>query len=604
MSLGFIPFDVFFHLASFLNLDDIVHVCLTCPRLTLFLDESTICRKVIQTHVPTSREARLANAGAITYNQAVRLVYQRHQAFFYATPLSAWVAGQGTSFLCRQGVICVLHEDTLQLSYTHSRSGGYEISLKAILGYHVGRRHLKPQFSLLYLNDNIVTICYQDTTFGNLDARSLLAIDIRRHIPHHERLIRMIPIGNQRRLFVRHTSSFLCWGTRSGEGSSIHEWVIRITPMDPQAKEINEYSLPDFHGKDIGSTVAFEIHDGYFYALSNRTTFEVEEIDWTSFYVCVRFSLQMKKPLGLLVERTNLWRRQHTEGPIIDSWTNLSIQRDECTDKLFIVEGRREWRNGASGHARSFYATMVDPHNFVTDNGEAHPFPAKDPLVGLISPADNPHYAPEETRAPWQVHSEPQHGLDTVFPLSQTKFGAYNFASDIFIDVVEDRQCCVDPSTSCLRLRIGSRKPAPLWYNSSVVTDKGHLVDECAGVSLSDDQRTYRYAPIQYWPPPASHCPCSQRLHKLISPEDGTPVRNSIIKGALDEYSFVYMTQPRKSYDARDEVPGTVVVVNFCPDIPTKLGSNGRVEVANGDVCPSEWFWRRGRGEHCAKGEC
>jgi hypothetical protein len=37
--------------------------------------------------------------------------------------------------------------------------------------------------------------------------------------------------------------------------------------------------LPDMVGSEISSTICFEFHNEYFYALFNQASFEVEEID-------------------------------------------------------------------------------------------------------------------------------------------------------------------------------------------------------------------------------------------------------------------------------------------------------------------------------------
>jgi hypothetical protein len=95
---------------------------------------------------------------------------------------------------------------------------------------------------------------------------------------------------------VRHTESFLYFGTHSGTGThGHHEWRIQGISLDQKPAsppDTKPLQLKDFVGSDIGSTVAFEIHDGYFYAPSNQTSFDVEEVDWTSFYYCIRFRLK------------------------------------------------------------------------------------------------------------------------------------------------------------------------------------------------------------------------------------------------------------------------------------------------------------------------
>jgi len=40
--------------------------------------------------------------------------------------------------------------------------------------------------------------------------------------------------------------------------------------------------LVDFFGSELGSTVCSGIHNSYFYAVSNQTSLEVEEVDWAS----------------------------------------------------------------------------------------------------------------------------------------------------------------------------------------------------------------------------------------------------------------------------------------------------------------------------------
>ena len=124
-----------------------------------------------------------------------------------------------------------------------------------------------------------------------------------------------------------------------------------------------QIQLRKFFGTDIGQTIAFEIIDGYFYAVSNQSTYEDEEIDWTSYYHCYRFPLRTEDH-GIL-QHKRIWRRQHREGPINDCWTSISIHKHETTGIATIVEARREWVGGTSTHTRTFY---VEPLTF--DDGD------------------------------------------------------------------------------------------------------------------------------------------------------------------------------------------------------------------------------------------
>lgn len=125
----------------------------------------------------------------------------------------------------------------------------------------------------------------------------------------------------------------------------------------PTPRVMAQIQLKNFFGTDIGQTVAFEIIDGYFYAVSNQSTYEVEEIDWTSYYHCYRFPLGTEDHGKLQHKR--IWRRQHREGPINDCWTSVSIHKDEKTGVVTIVEARREWIGGTSTQTRTFYFELL-----------------------------------------------------------------------------------------------------------------------------------------------------------------------------------------------------------------------------------------------------
>ena len=77
------------------------------------------------------------------------------------------------------------------------------------------------------------------------------------------------------------------------------------------------------------------------------------------FYYYIRFYL--KQPFKNALEiNARIYRRQHAEDPINDSWTNLSLQVDESTNHLVIVESRREWLDGASKQYGTFYTQNIN----------------------------------------------------------------------------------------------------------------------------------------------------------------------------------------------------------------------------------------------------
>lgn len=579
-------------------------------------------------------------------------MYERRTAFANAYPFSARIVGHGNSFLYRQGILCVLYGSLIRISDIHSASESLEFNLHSFLR---PRHALVPNeltCSLLYYSDGILSVHLEPKE--NRNPGYIFAIGIQSgNAEHGVRLIKEIPLESKNKLFTRHTSSILYYGTHPSD-----DWEIRAESLDPSINVPEApLQLEEFYGSDLGITVAFEIHDGYFYALSNQICFELEELDWTSFYHCVRFPLD--KPSREHLEfNQNIYRRQHAEGPIHDSWTDLSIQVDERTNEPIIVEARREWQMGTSKQVRAFYMSKID---FGDKGANKNALPEDDPFSALVGPNNKPHYAPWKERKAWNVHPEfgPECVSQRSFVLSRTKLRAYAYSSSCFVDLVEDDRCCSDSPIPCLRLRVGSRRPAPEDYihaprggfGSSIASSSKAPVgspptDDDSVEDLDDDDvlkvKSYRHSEIKMWPPPAARCPCSRRLHNIISPPDANRMASRQITGFVDERSLVYMVKYGRSYGAEDDLVGTIVVVDFSRDlrnpissrrqeqgqqqqVPYQSKAGGKAPVAvpqfNGSdtnahvdaqssaspKCPNlnlEWHWTPGQTQRCRRGEC
>ena len=348
-----------------------------------------------QSTAPHSEEAQLARSGSITYGKAVERLYDRRNALSNAYPFSARIVGHGTDFLCLQGVLCILRGNSILIADLYSTSDTYEINLGSILGMFSRKRSEEPKLSLLYYSNGIITIQYERN-----DQRSggrILVLDAKSDTPEDERMIRDIALESNHKLFARHTSTFLCYGTHTGNtADGGHEWELRCVSLRPEVKPSfsQPLQLVDFFGSDIGSTVAFEVHNDHFYALANQTSLETYESDRTSFYHCIRFPLARCDNATLEVNR-RIYRRQHAEGPIHDSWTDLSIQLDERTNKAVIVESRREWRRGSSSQFRTFYTSEITfPRRCSLE------FKNESPSHSALSSADNPMlFSDDESRS-------------------------------------------------------------------------------------------------------------------------------------------------------------------------------------------------------------
>ncbi|KAF2740150.1 hypothetical protein EJ04DRAFT_425495 [Polyplosphaeria fusca] len=631
VTLDRLPFDVLFNIASYINLEDTLNLSHSCQQLKLLLGEGTLCRKLIEAgsiqplaHHPYSKEARQAQNQEITYTRAVQSIYERRHAFSNAFPFSARIIGQGTTFVYRQGVLCLLLGNIVRISDLHASTDYVDIDLHSLIHLTSSESSAEAaegvKVSLLYYYDGVLSVHYEKKRRPN-DSR-ILALRTTPHISDEERLVREISLEASSKLFVRHTERYLYCGTYTAMGDhGHHEWEIRGFSLDPQYPLpcVRPVQLEEFFGTDIGSTVTFDIHEGFFYAISNQTSFDVEELDWTSFYHCVRFPLDNPVYDAVQVD-TRVYRRQHAEGPIHDSWTDLTLQVDESTNKSLIVESRREWQNGSSRQLRTFYISNLEA--FIPSETDSSsdidlttaesssappPLPPNNMYTHLVDNTNNPHYAPLQPRCRYNFHEEFGPGCRTTrsFAFTKTKFRAYNYSCSSFLDLVEDDRCCNDlMGGRCLRIRVGARRVAPRdWTPPDNITSSK---DKSANPFIvEDDPVFYRHSNIKIWPPPASNCPCSKRLHKILNPPlSSGSEHNRSITGVVDERSLVYLVKPLISYTSDDSDPiGTLVVVHFNqedPSTPTSGSSNGRA-TCHDDSNPSHWRWESGT---CHKGEC
>ncbi|KAF1836287.1 hypothetical protein BDW02DRAFT_244595 [Decorospora gaudefroyi] len=620
-SLDRLPFDLLFCIASDLNLEDIVHLGQTCRQLRALLEERTLCRRTVEISYPHTEEARLAQRKQTTYKEAFQAIYDRKHALSTAYPFSARILGYGTTFLYRQSTICVLDGEMVRVSDVHTQSDTVLLDLTAIL------RPILPSASALSENLEVRLLNYADKILavhttqrsGSRD-NCIVAINTTADPPKGGRIITVVPLAAFSKLFVRHNARYLYYGTHTGTGGDgHHKWEIDGVSLNkeyPLPERERSLLLDDFHGSDIGSTVAFDIHNDYFYAVSNQGTFEVEEIDYTSFYHVVRFPLN--RPLSDAVEKDErLYRRQHRQGPIHDSWTDLTLQLGERTNETVIVESRREWAQASSRQSRTFYITRLEFDNQIGSpmaSTDGPLLPENDPYLPLLDSSNDPHWKETPDLYSWSQHPEfpKTETSPRSFILARTKFRAYSYSCTSFLDLVEDDRCCNDPSQPpCFRLRVGSRRE--LGLDVSQTNSKGKARANDTESTFMDDKTQYQYSPIRMWPPPASVCPCSKRLHGILNPplpSGGQPHSRSVT-GVLDERCFVFMVKAGRSYGSSDDnTLGTIVVVDFSRsqqhlDNSASSASMSRCDSKmEDDFSPASWEWVPGLEKRCRAGTC
>lgn len=408
------------------------------------------------------------------------------------------------------------------------------------------------------------------------------------------RILLAYELPSTEKIFVRHNSKFLYYGTYSEEDFHGHKkWVLRGYCFEKEEWFKQRVFLGDLNGSELGSTICFEIYDGYFYALSNQTNYEVEEVDWTSFYHCVRFPVG--SPSKSSLEKTaldeHMWRRQHREGPIDDRWANLALKVDEATGELKIIESRREFLFGAGRSQRTFYTTklvfpkkstneVVDSQPLYTtttnlnlsgssssigfdelslSNGtfEKHTLAAltNDRLALTLKPSDNPHWLPPQTRFPRNVHP----GDDGYYIFSQTYLRYYNFSAKTFLDLVDDPPSA-NLTSQRLRLRVGSRKLDPPAKDCNGILVR-EATDPVTGEILYGLNDRYTARPVEFWPPEPKDPwgPEDKRLEELYTLMN-PPNHWGHVEVTGDDRSFLYATGGKDQLRA-------FIFVNFDPAV-------------------------------------
>ncbi|KAH0545169.1 hypothetical protein FGG08_000781 [Glutinoglossum americanum] len=552
LTLEGLPYDVLFGIVQYLDFDDFFNLRKQSKQMRSLLSEETICRKVLETRVRHTSEAKLSKetgSRKIGYQEALDRVHARREALALARPVSASLLGYGATYLYQQGVLCYRVDQPAAmvrvLDIHNSSNVEYVIDIPSLIGHSVtGEAQCQPgTFTLLNYADGILVCLFEARKVDPW----LLAVKV-----NTGNCLAALELETSQKIFARHNSEYLLYGTHSYTGSHGHrEWMIQGYNLKEERPFESNLYLENLVGCDIGLTVAFEIHGGYFYAVSNQTSFEVEEVDWTSFYHGYRFPLDNACRARLEIERW--WRRNHIEGPINDSWTDFRLHVDECTGDLSIVEARREWRGGGSASQRTYYTRAVEFPNeehpddsFMLDfesnsEGGLHQVLPDEPVARLLGEENKPQYVVPRDRHPKNVHCGDD-GMTGGFILAKTKVRYYNPDANAFLDLVDDPE---DPPRDGgfrlrqrLRLRVGSRVTCP-----------------------PDSNEVYRSRGISMWPPERSSKE-DDELMELLNPLSGD------VEGKCDERSLIYMT-------GDDTQPRAIVLINFDVGINLRSEHNG-----------------------------
>jgi hypothetical protein len=542
---------------------------------------TSFANRTLQKCIFYAKESQQAEAGQISYRSAFERTFRRRRAYASARPYSALVVGEGSDLLYREGVLSYLREGVVHVLNVHDASDT-EVIIDLNLALSVDAKGGQV-FKLMHYQDNVLAI-FTASSSSSSDGWLAVFNTKPKSIPTKDRCLLYVDIQTGIKQFVRHDRYTMIYGVLMNN-NDVEEDIWRfqafslvrpgdLKPGDPQRCSHHCPQLGDFSTSDVGSHMLFEIYKESFYVISSQVTVDAEGKDPTSYYGGCRYPLS--GPTAGSAEYWRIWRRQQTEGPIHDLWTDFNIQEDETGGGLLICESRREWQDGYSKQKRSFYTEPLD----LTTEFAFSPFfqdfkTKREAAIAANSvPPDEEHtieammseasesMPPARSYGRLSKYCQPEYtGMPTLdsreFSLSNTKFRTSNYNNGAFLDMVVDSR----PLATCpnidkhLRLRVGSRRLAsPLAENGLDRRQNTRLspFDVTEDSDANDEQ--YNDQGIRLWPP--QNAP--PELYNLLNPDP----KLLKVKAAADERSLVYMTT---SSDPRRIAP--IILINFDPAI-------------------------------------
>ncbi|TLD29361.1 hypothetical protein PspLS_03514 [Pyricularia sp. CBS 133598] len=563
MSIRNVAWEVISYIAHELDVEDLFNLSLSCRHLQCLIRDNNICKRVLQSSAPSAPETRSAHASK-EYARALRLIFKRRNAISSASPYLAAVVADAESFIYSNGVLCYINKGLLRIRDLHNSAPTESvIDIAKLLDTDESlsrtiRSKQNYTIHILHYANGFVSCRYAPK---DSPASWLIVIN-----PFQGSILSHA-LSFSRKIFVRNSDQFLYYGTHcdiAEDGS--RRWALRGCNLLDGNWHGYLTHLPEMIGSEIGTNICFEIIDGYFYALANQALFEREEIRWTSYYTCVRFPVNQAKPkstqLGTMKE---VWRKFHSEGPIDDRWNFINLAKDERTGTLTIVEGRREWRAGASA-SRTYYTSELQFLSEMGSEPAASGYAVTNYAAGSLSPNtastsstdyscspadtddDDDDEAPT-SRSPHMVHPGDNAATLPLLTLNNSLLRCYHSSCQTYLDLVNHGDF---DNRQGIRLRVGSRSLRSHPEPGPPVTTK----DENPLYPDQQIKKLYKSAEIKFWPP-ANWTNDNQNgrdLHEILNPQ----THRGDFTGMWDDRSMCYATGgPTK----------TIVFISFDPSI-------------------------------------
>ncbi|KAJ5556645.1 hypothetical protein N7494_000560 [Penicillium frequentans] len=610
-----LPWDILFKIAILLDGRDFVHLIRLSKTLYTSLRTDPIARQIVQPKADPSQNFLLfSKEGQLvkdrkeySYQKAIEHRFDVHKSFATAAPYSVAVLAYGTDFLYNEGMLCYRIEDDIRLLDVHAaekreRVLDLSVALQSVSPESVGADAVG-RVSLLRYADNILIFRihadndrvdnnwagdnqsendpFEDDQSENDQAENdralsdlVVVVDMTGHLI---RFSKQIPSKAQ--VFVRQSDSYLWYGIFRATDISNGRWIVYGVDLRAAEPEpIETFRIQAANGA-LDQSVCFEMYKRHLYAVSIRNE------TYSSYYHCF-CSAPGNKGDRPRVCNKSLWRREHIEGPIHDSWADISIRTDEITGRPVILECRREWVGNSSENHRTYYTQPLSiPDEFFAETGEediTHEFDNDHLESQQSSQHRNEHRPAKRLRHEFHAEYEPTDSPNDrqEFIRAHTRHCSYNLAASTYIDIVNDPVPEGLRFQERLRIRTRPRK------HEDFIDEKGALLppnlpssstncndSEISTSGLKDD---YVSRGAYLWPP--ENAPAE--LHRLLCP----PNSFTTVRAMSDERSIIY------SVRHPDLPPGyrALVLVSFDPQIGFSfLSSLNDIERSHGNRFPA-----------------
>ncbi|KAL3251039.1 hypothetical protein ABHI18_010867 [Aspergillus niger] len=570
-ALDTVPYDILYMIISYLDYRDFVNLSRVSHRLNNLMENESIACRILKDTLLHSKEGQEANRTKSGYRVALEQLFNIAESFATAKPCSVTVLGYGRAFLYSGGFLSYIYKNEIRVLNVHG-AGNVEQILdidivlsRTITHYESLVGELK--VSLLNYSHDIVAFLVVGPRVNQL-----YAVDMRLQIDcwnDDDRLRLMVNLQSDGQIFVKHNRSYLYYGIYSDLQS---QW--RVECVDLSTKEhLTEapVTLRKLSGCEMGQTVCFEIHESHLYGVSTSAD-EVpeDEVPQNSYYswICLP---PREDGFRKAVDRS-VWRRQNCEGPIDDSWLDLSLRRDVATNRLTILECRREWLNGGSDGNRTYYMQQLPLPSEILQ-GTRQGFA----LTGSVSYRDiseastlealgDPDGEQPRKRLRRTYHTERQSDCESMtvrrsFIRAKTYLQTYHPLSCSFVDLVNDP--CPDTEHSPrdrLRLRVVSRERRIFMHRAADERPQNHPC--LTGFShtykqpMKHSEEAFHSQGVRMWPPDKA----PQELNDLLCPTR----RLGEVEALADERSVIYSVKHEGAggYDNR-----AIVLINFDPSL-------------------------------------